>query len=178
MVLNCQLFTPPSFFEKAQSLKKEKKIYRFYFNGNMSSKGGRKELLKKFLGKKSLIIESNYGRSFMTKSKFNFDYYNELSLSEFGLCPHQKDFMGSEKTMWTYRFIECCMVYTLPVTFIETPLGAEFTRGFVFYEDNHFDESDVKFNMILAKKNFDLAKERFTLNTEVVNSIINEKNKQ
>jgi len=144
---------PASFFGKVSALNQSKK-YDFYFNGYMPESGGRKELLAPFFDKKSKIISSDVGRKPDSKTKFNLDYFQGLAQSKYGLCPHQKDFKGIKDTMWTYRFIECCMVKSIPVIFKETPLGSKFLEGFSYlYDDADFT---VEHGIIDLQGNYEL----------------------
>jgi len=162
---------PKSFFDKARALSGTEKKINFYFNGNMSDAGGRKEMLLPFFDKNSRLIESNYGRSALTKDKFNTVYYSELAASKFGLCPHQKNFVGNPETMWTYRFIECCMVYTIPVVFEEAPLGKKFINKFYYKSDKEVLEFDTAYEKSQAIRNYDLCIERFTLSEKDIGKI-------
>lgn len=171
--LSLPIIYPKSFFLRAKKYHNVEKKYKFYFNGNMSSDGGRKRILEKFEEYNSKIIESNYGRSILSKNKFNEPYYEELSLSEFGLCPHHKNFIGNQETMWTYRFIECCMVKTLPIIFSETPLGKEFIQDFHYFSDEFIISNQNLFDVEKANDNYELAFKKFTLNNSIVNDIKN-----
>ncbi|MBA3026792.1 MAG: hypothetical protein FP820_10390 [Sulfurimonas sp.] len=162
---------PKSFFNKAKKMHTVKKILTYYFNGNMSDGGGRKEMLLKFSTPNSKLIESDYGRSKFTKNKFNNVYYSELATAKFGLCPHQKDFKGNQETMWTYRFIECCMVLTIPVVFKETPLGSKFTNGFYYIDDDEALENKNLYDTEKALKNFELSLEKFTLSHNLIQKL-------
>lgn len=157
---------PKSFFKKAKELHHLDKKLTYYFNGNMSNAGGRKEMLSKFFGPNSSLIESEYGRSIFTKNKFNKAYYSELASSKFGLCPHQKDFEGNKKTMWTYRFIECCMVLTIPIIFKETPLGENFIKGFYCYGDDEILSKQIIYQNNESSKNFELCQQKFTFSED------------
>ena len=162
---------PKSFFDKAKALSASEKKTTFYFNGNMSDAGGRKEMLLPFFDKDSRLIESNYGRSALTKNKFNTIYYSELAASKFGLCPHQKNFVGNPETMWTYRFIECCMVHTIPVVFEEAPLGNKFVNKFFYKSDKEVLKFDIAYEKSQAIRNCDLCIERFTLSDKDIDKI-------
>lgn len=150
---------PRSFFTKSEELEQEKHI-DFYFNGNMSDSGERKLMLKPFLSLNSLIQESNFGRLPSKKTVYNYDYFRGLSSSKFGLCPHQKDFLGHPDTMWTYRFIESCMCKAIPLVFVETPLGKNFTDGFFVVDNCSLESVDDKFSLDSVDKNYDLCKRR------------------
>lgn len=165
---------PKSFFKKAEKLHAVEKVLTFYFNGNMSDAGGRKEMLSKFERDDSKLVESDYGRSKYTKKKFNNIYYAELASSKFGLCPHQKDFVGNQETMWTYRFIECCMVLTIPVIFKETPLGEKFINGFYYVDDEEVLSNKMAYDHDKALQNFASCVEKFSLSKDVVLQLKNE----
>ncbi len=166
---------PKSFFKKAKKLHLSDKTLTYYFNGNMSSSGGRKDMLLRFSNTNSRLVESNYGRLKFTKNKFNRDYYSELAISKFGLCPHQKDFLGNKETMWTYRFIECCMVLTIPIIFKETPLGEKFLKSFYYLNDEDVLSKHIEYNYEKALKNFELSFQKFTLPQHVILKLFNEK---
>lgn len=159
---------PKSFFQKAKKFHTPEKVLTYYFNGNMSDSGGRKKMLSKFLIPDSKIVESDYGRLTFAKNKFNKTYYSELATSKFGLCPHQKDFVGNQETMWTYRFIECCMVLTIPVVFKETPLGEKFLNGFYYLNDEEVLLDNVLYDHEQALRNFRLSLQKFTLSQDIV----------
>lgn len=163
---------PKSFFQKAKKLHISNKLITYYFNGNMSNDGGRKKMLSRFSHLDSKLIESNYGRSRFTKNKFNDQYYSELATSKFGLCPHQKDFKGNQETMWTYRFIECCMVLTIPVIFKETPLGEKFINGFYYVNDEEVLSDNILYDHDKAIRNFELSLQKFTLSKDVVSRLL------
>lgn len=162
---------PKSFFEKANQLHSLCKSIKFYFNGDMSESGERRKMLNNFMIENSQIIESSYGRSRLTKDKFNQDYYFGLASSKFGLCPHQKDFEGNRDTMWTYRFIECCMVHTIPVLFKEAPLGYKFINGFHYLWDDEVLQNDIQYCKEHALENYRLCIKMFTLSNDQVKRI-------
>lgn len=166
---------PKSFFKKAKKLHTSDKVLTYYFNGNMSDTGGRKRMLSKFFNRNSKIVESDYGRSRFTKNKFNNYYYSELATSKFGLCPHQKDFVGNPETMWTYRFIECCMVLTVPVVFKETPLGEKFLKGFYYINDEEALLDSISYDYDKALRNFELCVEKYSFSQNVILKLYNNK---
>lgn len=137
---------PESFFRKASLIIPDKKSIDFYFNGDISASGERSSLLEPFqkLGT-TQIISSNYGRQQKNKNKFNDEYYIGLANSRFGLCPHQVDWPGNKENLWTYRFIECCFVGTIPVVFRRTPLGQSFIEGFHYVWDDQIIQSKDDF---------------------------------
>jgi hypothetical protein len=157
---------PDSFFHKAVSLTTKNRNADFYFNGYINESGGRGELLepfKKFTN--SIIISSDEGRNQAKKDIFNENYFSQLSNAKFGLCPHQIDWPGSKKHMWTYRFIESCFVGAIPVLFMSTPLGDNFINGYYYVWDKDFTEDytcainkyshrKATVNQVLARKQF------------------------
>lgn len=163
---------PISFFKKSERLHSSKKKYKFYFNGNMSSAGGRQDSLRPFDKRNSRIIESNEGRSrYRRKSYYNKKYFLGLADAEFGLCPHQKDFVGNRDTMWTYRFIECCMTKTMPVVFNDSPLGKDFCSDFDLITDEEALNNDVIYDPNLADNNFKKCLAKFSLTESYLNKI-------
>lgn len=150
---------PRSFFTKSLELEQGKDI-DFYFNGNMSESGERKLMLKPFVSLSSLIEESDFGRCSANKTVYNYDYFKGLASAKFGLCPHQKDFLGNADTMWTYRFIESCMCKAIPLVFIETPLGDKFVDGFYIVDNSSLNTVTEAFSMEKADENYDLCKRR------------------
>lgn len=150
---------PRSFFIKSSKLEQSKKI-DFYFNGNMSESGERKLMLEPFYSLNSLIEESDFGRYSENKTVFNYDYFRGLASAKFGLCPHQKDFLGNADTMWTYRFIESCMCKAIPLVFIETPLGNRFTDGFYIVDNSNLSSVVESFSEEKADENYNHCKLR------------------
>lgn len=168
---------PDSFFYKAQKLISNKKESAIFFNGFINESGGRKELLEPFNTMTDSIIISSYdGRIQSKKDTFNEDYFFALSNSKFGLCPHQKDWPGSKKHMWTYRFIECCFTGTIPVVFKSTPLGKSFIEGFFYVWDDEFKKNYNavidRYSYQIAKENNRLAKNKFCISDEEIKAIL------
>lgn len=166
---------PKSHFNDAYLLlKNAKKSYDFYFNGNASQSGDRKRLLSPFEDANSKIIYSNEGRKRVKKAKFNNDYYSGLASAHYGLCPHQLDWPGCRDNLWTYRFIECCMVGTVPVCFRETPLGESFVKDFFFVWDDWAIDKRKKIepqDMKRIEFNFEVAFRRFTLSESLMKNL-------
>lgn len=164
---------PDSFFRKAEKLIPRDKTLNFYFNGNMSGAGERKHMMAPFVElDKSIIINSDVGRINFLKDKFNKSYYKGLAMAKFGLCPHQKDWPGDRDNMWTYRFIECCMVKTIPVAFEEAPLGKNFTKDFKFYHTKDVLSGKISYSHEEASYNLDQARKRFSLTDDQVQAIL------
>ena len=118
-------------------------------------------MLEPFREQGSRIIYSSYGRQRKNKGTFNHGYYRELASSEYGLCPHQKNFSGIEYTMWTYRFLECVMCKTVPVVFSETPLGSEFLNGFDYIVDKEVISTNSQ--RLMCESNYKVFLKRHTL---------------
>jgi hypothetical protein len=175
--LEMGIIYPDSFLRKARRYHLVKKKYDFYFNGNMGKRGQRNRLMCPFQSLSGgKIIESNFGRISLFKSSFNYLYYFGLARARYGLCPHQINWAGPREDIWTYRFIECCLVKSQPVVFVETPLGENFIRGFSTVSDRQFLEMlqhghvDKNYENKLHH-NFELAKERFFLATDIVGKL-------
>ena len=147
-----------------------------YFNGYINDSGGRKELLKPFKDfSNTVIISSDQGRVESKKDIFNKEYFLGLSDAKFGLCPHQVDWPGSKKHMWTYRFIECCFAGSIPVLFKSTPLDKNFIDGYFYLWDDEFYDDYIsavsKYNFKMVKHNQELAREQFCLSNSEVETI-------
>lgn len=158
------LVYPDSFFKKARSLWGRPKKLNFYFNGAITPSGRRASMLEAFSRVPgSRVIDSSFGRVNLFKGSFNWSYYSGLSQSRFGLCPHHSDWPGSY--FWTYRFVECALVGTIPITFRETPLSESFTSGFLFYWDDSESLSQISNQTLreMAEENYNLALKRFSL---------------
>lgn len=170
------LIYPYAFFEACRRLQEfTSRDILFVFEGFITPEGGRKELLEPFIGlKNSLILNSSYGRSPQNKFSYNFYYFQNLSKSFYGLCPHQIDWPGPSGSIWTYRFVECCMSGSIPVVFNKTPLSSWFTDGFYFITDLDAQAMSEGPSFLCDERrhNFDLAFKRFTLHVHQANSII------
>jgi hypothetical protein len=162
---------PKRFFLNAKKLHAIQKSTKYYFNGNMSEQGERAILLAPFEELGAKIISSEFGRSQFNKAAFNRDYFRGLASAEFGLCPNQKNWSGPADTVWTYRFIECCMVRAMPVEFKETPLGRIFTSGFHYVSDEDALSGSAHYSDKLVDENYSLAVSRFTLSDRDVQEI-------
>lgn len=167
---------PDSFFDKAVALTSEDKKIDFFFNGYINQSGGRWQLIKPFTRYPNVnIVSSKEGRDDKKKDWFNEDYFVQFSNAKFGLCPHQLDWPGSRKHLWTYRFIEACFAGSLPVLFEATPLSKKFIDGFTCLWDYEFENdysSSIKkydYNKVLANQS--LAKKRFCLTKLEINKI-------
>lgn len=152
---------PKVFFETCSLMHNSEKIYKYYFNGYMGSDKNRIDLLKPFVNNDAVIRYSEDGRNKNCKGSFNVNYFNEMSLSKYTLCPHQKNWPHKDSIIWTYRFIEACMIGSIPVVFRDTPLSDSFTMDFKFIYDNEvlsgadiYSEKNVIDNYELARKKF------------------------
>jgi len=146
---------PLSFFLKADtySFNQEKRFYAS-FQGFIDLAGGRLKMLKPFMNRNDcLIINDNYGRNVLNKFKFNDEYFKNMSMSRYVLCPHHVNWKGDIHKLWTYRFLEAIIAKSIPVVFRETPLSIEFTNGFDFFYDDQIptDLSDEDYNEIVNK---------------------------
>jgi len=162
---------PKNFFEQGHALMTNEKQYKYYFNGFCDTAGGREELLAPFQPPEAVIVYSDDGRNAEKKKIFNTEYFEGLSKAEFGLCPHQLNWKGNRETMWTYRFIECCMVGAIPVVFDRTPLSEAFTQGIVFYTDSEVLGRDIAYSRETAEANYAAAYEKHTLGAQQIESI-------
>lgn len=163
---------PKSFFSKASKLTKNiKKNISYYFNGYMPEEGGRRLLMEPFMNLSANIINSQEGRIGRKKAKFNSSYFKELSEAKYGLCPHQMDWKGPRESMWTYRFIECCMVKTIPVIFEKAPLSEAFIEGYTYLLDDIALTGQCEYDSLAANNNYNLVVSQHSLNTHVVNEI-------
>jgi hypothetical protein len=164
---------PMKFMKRAKCIAdKQAKTIKYYFNGNMADSGKRKDMLSCFANRNdSILISSNYGRQQLNKFKFNDEYFSGLASATFGLCPHQADWTGPKETMWTYRFIECCMTKTIPILFRDTPLGEKFTEGFFFLYNDELDIDTSNLNG-MADANYIECIKRFTISDAEINQIL------
>lgn len=154
-----------------------RKKTQFYFNGFEGENQERKKLLEPYLCREdSEIVFSNEGRDLNQKSRVNPKYFMGMSTSCFGLCPHQPDWPGDLNSLWTYRFIECLMLKTVPVLLRATPLSKQFTQGFDFFFDDEIGPIPNNSHLSEAKleQNFVLAYEKFTLPKHFIKTIANE----
>ena len=160
------LIYPRSFFEAAEEMMaNEKKLPQYFFQGHCPTTGSRVALFNAF--KKAEVCRSQvqinrskFARQAGNKGKWDRIYFLWLARAQFGLCPHHLNFPAQGYGLWTYRFVDCCMVGALPVLFRETPLCAKFIEGFhVLWND----DTTHTYNRRLAIQNRQLAQERFSL---------------
>jgi hypothetical protein len=151
------LIYPDSFFTKSVALLAAPKTYSLLFLGRIDR--GRRQLLEPFRHYPGALVEgSERGR---TEAKNGWDppYYETLARAEFGLCPHHTDWPGPWEHLWTYRFIDCLLVGTIPVVFRSTPLAGWLTDGFRYAWDDgafYYSREDATHNRALAEERFRL----------------------
>lgn len=91
---------------------------------------------------------------------WDIEYYRMLGKSKYALCP-RGDYP------WTYRFFEAIMCGALPIVEDACPLYDGFT--FLTTRD-HIDNH--KWSQAVAEHNFDLCRERLTVDRDVLNETI------
>lgn len=156
------LVFPRVFFEVGEHYSKVEKKYEFQFNGFIGTDRARQKMIRPFEGEASLITFSMDGRAKHAKGMFNAKYFNEIASSKFTLCPHQQDWPHKNSIIWTYRFVDACIGYSIPVVFRRTPLSESFTKGIYYvFDDEVFDAKKI-YEREKAADNFMLARKRFT----------------
>lgn len=155
---------PRSHFDFAKDCHTTDKKFMFYFNGNSGKGNAREKLLKKFIERSdSKIIFNNDGRVKKNKGTPNSIYFHEMARTHFSLSPHQPDWRGDSAALWTYRYIECLMLKTMPVQFKETPLTKTFTEESLFRWDD--DDFDILPTQKELDKNYKFAVRKFSLSS-------------
>lgn len=152
------LVYPDSFFDAALPLMATPRGVRMFFIGTVDAT--RRNMLEPFrLHPDAVVIESNRGRS-EHKNRWDPSYYHAMSEAMFGLCPHHTDWPGPWEHLWTYRFIDCVLVGTIPVVFRATPLADWLVDGFRWvWEDripHEYSREDAAHNRALAEERFRL----------------------
>lgn len=162
---------PKSFFRYAETFHTNHKTYLFYFNGNAGKGNTRMLLMKDFLDRTdSKLIFNNDGRVIENKGNPNPVYFKEMAMSQYGLCPHQPNWRGTKDALWTYRYIECLMLKTMPIQFKETPLTEKFTQDSIYkWDDDNFDSMPNKQEL---DHNYNFALSRFSLSKKQIKRII------
>jgi hypothetical protein len=153
---------PDSFFAAGAALMGGPKPMRFFFQGDPGQQ--REGLLEPWREPIGQVRWSLFGRDKTRKDQWDRVYFGRLADAEFGLCPHHPEWLakgwGPAETMWTYRFIDCVLVGTIPVLFRATPLGPEFVEGFTVAWD---DDATFVYDRAAAAENRVLAERRFRL---------------
>lgn len=155
------LVHPASFFDSTRGLTEADKRIDFFFSGYVNDRNGRRELLAPFAERpNSIVEESDRGRDPRSKGEFDLRYYARLSVARFGLCPHHRNWTGSREKLWTYRFVDCCLVGAIPVVFRATPLSEGFVNGFFYRYD---DDPEFEYVPSEARRNRREAEKRWRL---------------
>ena len=105
------------------------------------------------------LVSSTIGRNFPEKS-WDDNYFNQMSNSKFVLCP-DGDYV------WTYRFVEAIMCGAIPIVENE----ADMYSGFHYYKLNDH-ANQFLYDKRCVLENYELALDRFTISTEVLNKEI------
>lgn len=166
------LIFPKYFFQISSQLKNQKKTVDFFFDGYPGDDEGRKTLLQPFVHRNSIIRYSNNGRKPTSKGVYNKPYFDDMASSRFALCPNQKDWPHKQNFVWTYRFVEACMAFSIPIIFRETPLSDEFTTGISYFYDDQILQEEHYFEIETAEKNFEAARHKFTFSDADVDLIL------
>lgn len=151
---------PDSWFFRTKAYVTQPKNVRFLFIGATPPR--RMLMLSLFDDSHpgTMLISTDAGRDEAMKGEWDQTYYDRMGRAQFGLCPHHPGWPGPRDTLWTYRFIECCMVGAIPVQFRATPLAESFTDGFRYRWD---DEAVYEYDPQAAAHNRALAETRWRL---------------
>lgn len=161
---------PKYYFQLTQPFIGLERTHQYHFDGHPGQGNERVELLEKYRNN-GYIRYTNLGHQTFTKAHFNADYFSKLASAKYGICPHQPDWPHPDSRIWTYRFIECCMVGTIPMTLHQSPLSQSFTDGFSFFQTTETQEVPPKRNKIDVRENRKLAEQRFTINSDTTFSL-------
>jgi hypothetical protein len=150
---------PDSWFVRTKAFVPRPKPVRFLFIGYAPRH--RLRLLRSFQQRHpEAVVSATTKRTKHWKGEWDEGYFARLGAAQLGLCPHHPNWGGPWKTLWTYRFIECCMVGAIPVLFRVTPLGKAFTEGirYVWDDDDSFTYSveDALHNRAVAEQKWSL----------------------
>lgn len=137
--ININIIFPNYICEYIKKLHNNKKNIKYFFQGIISNK--RKWILNYNSGD-SVILHSNYGRNPNKKYILDTNYYNNMSMSFFTLCP-----LGD--CSWSYRFFEAIMCMSIPI--LEDNTTDIFAKNYFFYTK----DSNHKYEKSLAFKNFE-----------------------
>lgn len=166
------LIFPKMFFQISSQLKNHHKTVDFFFDGYPGDDDGRKALLQPFACRNSIIRYSDNGRKATSKGVYNKHYFDDMACSRFALCPNQKDWPHKHNFVWTYRFVEACMAFSIPIVFRETPLSDEFTKGISYIYDDQILQEEHHFEIETAERNFEAARHKFTFSDDAVDLIL------
>jgi hypothetical protein len=167
--LKFELKYPLSYINQIDKIAKDKK-YDFCFVGHFEDKG-RQELLQKYKGKNSFIVNSKKGRDKAIKYDFDKEYYTIISQTKYSLVPNHNGEWYNHDNAWTYRFIETVFSKTVPILFKETPLGKNFLKTFKYLENHNFQNLSNDEYQDIVNYNYDLAMSTWALTIEELNNI-------
>lgn len=160
------LIFPKSFLNEIKEFKNKHKIGDYFFIGTLT--GEHRQFLKKW-DKPNSLIKSTSQNNFIHPNNdtcdyygdnyFNKPYFNEMSNYKFVLTPdgcsaHDEIYKNTNRFLWTYRFYESIMSYSIPVLNNDV----EIYSGYKYYtlDDEHIyreDWCEHNFNK-LKKENF------------------------
>ena len=136
--------------EHIDQCSKDKNI-NYYYRGTIVST--KKWILKYNNVPNSVVEKSRRGR---TKEKYKIDeeYYKNMSISYFTLCPTE---WGNHKTSWTYRFFEAIMCLSIPI--LENDSNDIYMKDYFFFfdKDEHIYDKDKaieNYNKFIESKHF------------------------
>jgi pyruvyltransferase len=115
------LIFPSSMISMISGLSKDKR-YEYYFKGLITDS---RKWVHNFQSSSSLIQNSTYGRDFSKKYSYDMDYYTNMSLSKFVICP-----VGG--CPWSYRFFEAIMCFAIPI--MEKNTIDKYCKDYTYFE--------------------------------------------
>jgi pyruvyltransferase len=126
------LIFPPSMISMISGLSKEKR-YEYYFKGLITDS---RKWVYDFQTPSSFIQTSTYGRDPSKKYAYDMDYYTNMSLSKFVICP-----VGG--CPWSYRFFEAIMCFAIPI--MEKDTTDKYCKDYTYFEvgDTYIYSHDV-----------------------------------
>jgi pyruvyltransferase len=126
------LIFPPSMISMISGLSKEKR-YEYYFKGLITDS---RKWVYDFQTPSSFIQTSSYGRDPSKKYAYDMDYYTNMSLSKFVICP-----VGG--CPWSYRFFEAIMCFAIPI--MEKDTTDKYCKDYTYFEvgDTYIYSHDV-----------------------------------
>jgi pyruvyltransferase len=126
------LIFPPSMISMISGLSKEKR-YEYYFKGLITDS---RKWVYDFQTPSSFIQTSTYGRDPSKKYAYDMDYYTNMSLSKFVICP-----IGG--CPWSYRFFEAIMCFAIPI--MEKDTTDKYCKDYTYFEvgDTYIYSHDV-----------------------------------
>jgi hypothetical protein len=162
---------PKSFVNRCILLDSEKKIDYCFVGAFVAKSNGidRLQLLSKYQGLNSKIINTTAGRKKKNKAIFDKEYYQTISNSKFSLCPNHSGEVYRHENAWTYRLIESCFSKSIPILFKETPLGKNFIKDIFFLWND--EEHNVDNYCSIVENNFTKAVKYWTLQGDELEKI-------